>query len=194
MNFRLYDILSQIIPGFLVFLSYNDLTGKEWDNNFALPATIISFIIGYFINTLSSWLEGFFYWTWKGKPSSRLIDGHDINKVRFYSANQVKELLKAETEKQNPTNDEIFSIAMRYANSDRFPRVQAFNESYAFSRVILTTLIFSFFLLSFRYYSSLYFWIIFSVLIVVSWQRCKERAYYYAKEVLQSYLSEKNNK
>lgn len=54
MNFRLYDILSQIIPGFLVFLSYNDLIGKEWDNNFALPATIIAFIIGYFINTLAS--------------------------------------------------------------------------------------------------------------------------------------------
>lgn len=194
MNFRLYDILSQIIPGFLVYLSYNDLTGKAWDNNFALPATMIAFIIGYFINTIASWLEDFFYWTWKGKPSNRLIDGLDIKKVRFYSSNQAKELLKSEISKPNPSNDELFSVAMRYANSDKFPRVQIFNESYAFSRVILTMLIISFLILVFKYYSSLFFWITFSVLLAVAWLRCKERGYYYAKEVLQSYLKEKTTK
>lgn len=191
MNFRLYDILAQIIPGFLVYLSYIDLLGKSWDNNFALPATVIAFIIGYFINALASWFENFYYWTWKGKPSNRLIEGFSIKKVRFYSSNQAKELLISETNNPAPTSDELFSIAMRYANSDKFPRVHTFNESYAFSRVILTTLILSFLILSFKYYHSAYFWTTFPILLAASWQRCKERAYYFAKEVLQSYLKEK---
>ena len=63
MNFKFYDILSHLIPGFVVYLVYLSFTGETFDKDFVVPATAIAFILGYFVNTLASWLEDFYYWT-----------------------------------------------------------------------------------------------------------------------------------
>lgn len=188
MNFKIYDILSSLIPGFLVLIIIFYLLGFDFDKDLIIPYTATAFFIGYIVNTLSSWLEDFYYLTWKGKPSSRLLKGLNIWKVKFYHSSEIRILLKKETSNQNPTDDELFGIAMRHSNSSKDNRVEDFNSSYAFSRSILTCILISTILLCFKEYGNWYFYVISIPLLFVVWLRCKQRAYYYAKEVLINYL------
>ncbi len=193
MKFKLYDILSHLIPGFIVYLVYLEFIGEHFDKDFTVPATAIAFVLGYFVNTVASWLEDFYYWTWGGKPSSRLLDGKDIWKVRFYEHKKVKKLLQEEAGDQNKKNDALFGIAMRYATPDANPRISDFNGNYAFSRVILTSVIIGSALMIYMYYDSYQVYLISILFITISWYRCKQRAYYYAREVLKTYLQSKLN-
>lgn len=59
MNFSLYDILAQLIPGFVTYLSLLRMMGISWDKDKAIPATALAFVAGYFVNALGSWLESF---------------------------------------------------------------------------------------------------------------------------------------
>lgn len=191
MNFKAYDILSSLIPGFLVLLVLLDIFGFKYDKDFIIAYTAIAFLIGYVINTLSSWLEDFYYTTWGGKPSNKLLDGNGIWKVKFYEYEKAKNLLIQESQKINPTNDHLFSIAMRYANGKKDTRVDDFNANYAFARVLLTTtLVITISLLTINYDNWKYY-VILLPLLVITWLRCKQRAYYYVREVLNEYLKSK---
>lgn len=191
MSFKFYDILSSIIPGFLVLLAILEFAGFPFDSNMVFAYTAISFLLGFLVNAISSWLEDIYFFTWNGNPSDCLLNGKDIWKVRFYDSQKVKDLLKAEASKSNPTNNELFSIAMRYANQEN-SRIEDFNAIYAFSRSLLTCAIFSGIILIIRNYDvwELYILIILTVLVI--WLRCKQRAYYFAREVLNTYLKIKN--
>lgn len=62
MNFKYYDLMSSIVSGVIVAVSLNivfDL-GYTYD---ALPLMAVAYIIGYFINGLSSLLENTYYKT-----------------------------------------------------------------------------------------------------------------------------------
>lgn len=190
MNFKFYDVLSHLIPGILVLMSYLVFAGQKFDNDLALPFTAAAFVIGYFVNTLASWLEDFYYFTWGGKPSNKLLDGKDIWKIRFYEHAKAKTHLQDDFGSSLASNDALFSIAMRHANQDKNSRVADFNANYAFSRVILTSVLISVGILSFQYYNTSQFYCISIPSILISWYRCKQRGYYYAKEVLQTYLRE----
>ena len=191
MNFKPYDILSSLVPGFLILLTLLSAYDIPYDKDKVIAYTAIAFLIGYLVNTISSWLEDFYFWTWGGKPSDRLLNGKDIWKVNFYHSRKAKELLQIESSNPNASNDELFSIAMRYGNGQ--PRVDDFNTMYAFSRVLLTTaLIGSFFLVSSHYKDWQYYIFALSI-IFIAWQRCKQRGYYYAREVLNVYLKSKAN-
>ncbi len=139
MNFKAYDILSSLIPGFIVLLVLLKLFGLNYDKDYVIAYTAIAFLIGYVVNTLSSWLEDFYYFTWGGKPSNNLLEGKGVWKVKFYEHEKAKNCLIQETQSTNPTNDHLFSIAMRYANGKKDSRVDDFNANYAFARVLLTT-------------------------------------------------------
>lgn len=191
MKFKFYDIVSHLIPGFIIYVSYLEVKEKAFDNDFVVPATAIAFLIGYFVNTIGSWLESFFNWSWGGKPSNRLLQGKDIPKVRFYSSEEAKELLLKESKNGEASDDELFSIAKRYATHEINSRVLDFNSNYAFSRVILTTSLIAMGLLAFDYYQSLEYYLIGLPILFISWVRCKQRGYYYAKEVLDTYLKQK---
>jgi hypothetical protein len=192
MNFKFYDILSCLVPGFILYIAYLQLAEETFDNDFIIPATAIAFVIGYFINTIASWLEDFYYWTWGGKPSNQLLDGKDIWKVKFYEYIKVKGMLLDECSNLSPKNDELFSLAMKYSTSEANSRVTDFNANYAFSRVILTTILIASWLLIYKYYDSYTVYIIILPLIFISWYRCKQRGYYYAREVLNTYLKIKD--
>lgn len=189
MKFKFYDILSHIIPGFVVYLVYLEFTGEKFDKDFAIPATVIAFVLGYFVNTLASWAEDFYYWTWGGKPSNNLIDGKDIWKVRFYEHGKTKIFLEEDYGEECSNNDILFGIAMRHATPDVNSRVADFNASYAFSRVILTTILIASGLMIYLYYDFLEVYFVAIPLITVAWYRCKQRAYYFAREVLKTYLN-----
>lgn len=188
MTFKTYDILSSLIPGFVLMFVLMWTFEIKYDKDLIIAYTAISFIIGYFLNTLSSWFEDIYYFTWGGKPSSRLLDSKDIWKVRFYHTDKVRFLLSSESDKEKPSNDELFSIAMRYANGEKDSRVDDFNSNYAFSRVILTTVLFSTIFLLFKNYDDIRYYCFFIPLTILAWFRCKQRGYYYAREVLIVYL------
>lgn len=192
MKFKFYDILSHLIPGFVVYMAYLEFVGKSFDKDFVVPATAIAFVLGYFVNTLASWLEDFYYWTWAGKPSNKLLDGKDIWKVRFYESEKVKEMLKEEAGDQIKKNDALFGIALRYATPQVNSRVADFNANYAFSRVILTTILIVSVLTIYLYYNSYQVYLISVPLLFLAWYRCKQRGYYFAREVLKTYLQVKS--
>jgi hypothetical protein len=191
MNFKIYDVLSSLVPGFLLLMAIMVLFNLTFNKDLVVPYTALAFLSGYLVNTISSWLEGFYFLTWKGKPSDCLLKGNDIWKVKFYHSQKAKELLSAETTNKNPSNDELFSIAMRYSN-EKESRVEDFNATYAFSRSILTSVLIGgvFILIKNPSDWRFYFTIIPTILIV--WLRCKQRGYYYAREVLNFYLKTKN--
>jgi hypothetical protein len=191
MNFKAYDILSSLIPGFLMLLVILSALNKNFENNQAIAYTAIAFLLGYLMNTLSSWLEDFYYWTWGGKPSNQLLKGKGIWKVKFYHTSKVKADLIAEANNNNAREDELFSIAMRYANGQN-PRVDDFNGMYAFSRVLLTTTLIGTLVLLVQNYNEWQAYVTLLPILFVVWMRCKQRGYYYAREVLNVYLKLRN--
>ena len=163
----------------------------EYNKDWLIPYTAFAFLLGFVINTASSWLEDIYYCTWGGKPSNRLLDGKYIWKVRFYEYQKVKSLLLNEVTTDNPSNDQLFSIAMRYANGKKDSRVDDFNANYAFARVLLTTSIVITISLIIINYNDWKYYVTLIPLLVIVWLRCKQRAYYYAREVLNEYLKSK---
>ncbi len=189
-NFKIYDILSSLIPGFLLLILLLDFLNIKFEKDFIIIYTAAAFVLGYLINTIGSWLEDFYFFTWRGKPSNRLLDGKGIWKVKFCEYEKAKLLLIKEAP-ANYTNDVLFNIAMRYANGSKDTRVDDFNSLYVFSRSILTTAIISLVIFiigqfDYRYYICLI------PLLIVFWIRCKQRGYFYAKEVLNTYLKLKD--
>ena len=82
---------------------------------------------------------------------------------------------------------------MRKVNSCENSRVPVFNAQYAWSRSILTTMLIVGLGCAFRFYNEWIFWPVIIILLIISWNRFKERAYYYAREVLNEYLKQADN-
>ena len=196
MNFKYYDLLSNLIVGIVVFyalwkLLFPEQIISEW---VVIPA---GYLLGYFLNTISSLIEPLLYGSMCGKPSDRLltpITGQKwtgIRKVKFYFAEQVVESLKKDTGDNEATPDKMFGYAMSMVNSNKDSRVSDFNGHYALSRVILTTVIISAVIAEIFFYSVWYSWPISIVFFLLAWNRYRERGYYYAREVLNEYLKMK---
>lgn len=194
MNFKIYDILSTLIPGFVIYLTILKALCINWSSIPEIPSIAIAFVLGYINNTLSSWFEQILFISWGGKPSDRLLDGKGIWKVSFYEAEKVKQQLTTESSKLNSTNDELFHIAMRNVNIDDNIRVHNFNESYAFSRSIFFSVLILFFSSIFMFWNNILLMASFFLVLIICWLRSKQRAYYFAREVLNNYLQLKITK
>ncbi len=185
MNFKSYDILSKLITGLLVsfvlikfYIPSIDL-GNLGEVIFI---TAMAYIVGFFIDTFSSWLEPFYYFTWGGKPSDKFVSGKGIWKVKAPSnLDVIKTYLKSLVDNSDVSEKELFGIALRKTKSDR---TTDFQNLYAFSRSLLTSFIILFICLIPTYYGYWLFYVISFILIFVLWLRAKQRAYYFVKEVL----------
>jgi hypothetical protein len=192
MTFKTYDILSSLVPGFIITLVILRIKDIPFDKDYTVAYTAIAFLMGYLANTIGSWLEDIFYFIWGGKPSSNLLEGKSIWKVKIFNATTIKTHLALKTSNTNPSNDELFSIAKKHTNGQKDTRIDDFNALYAFSRTLLTTgiicgaIILSEHWKDWRYYS------VVLPMVFVLWLRCKQRGYYYALEVLNVY-SKSNN-
>lgn len=195
MEMKYYDLLSTTIIGVVVvavvnylFLGNNNIDGVVYIS--------LGYLVGYFINAIGSLCEEFYYCTIGGKPSDKLLvevnnqNWTGYNRVRFYEIKKATELLKNELGDQNASTSKMFSCAMRKVNSCKESRVPAFNAQYAWSRNILTSVWIVELLIGFRYYDNLLFWLISLLLLLISWNRFKERGYYYAREVLNEYMKQ----
>ena len=132
MNFKTYELLSSVIPGFLILLVGFHLFNVGYDSSLTLPYLILAFVVGYANNSFGSWLERLYFFTWGGKPSSKLFNGRASPKVPFYDTHKVKDLLSKETNTQNPSNEKLFAIAQRTANM-----VRGKQQAYYYAREVL---------------------------------------------------------
>lgn len=190
MNFKAYDILSSLVPGFLTLLLFLKAFNMQFDNNMVIAYTAFAFLLGYLTNTISSWLEELYFLTWKGKPSERLLMGKDIWKVKYYDASKTKALLQTDSGKSTACNDELFSIAINKCNG-KDSKIDDFNAAYAFSRNILTTVLIGTIILLVKNPTSWQHYVVLIPSLIIVWLRCKQKAYYYAREVLNIYLKVK---
>lgn len=191
MNFKAYDILASLIPGFLFLLVLFTALEITYDKDLIIAYTAIAFLLGYLMNAISSWLEEFYFLTWGGKPSNNLLSGKDIWKVKYYHSTQTRTLLLTETTNPQATNDELFSIAMRNITGLKDSRIEDFNALYAFSRGLLTTILVGTTILLLRHYDNWKYYAVLIPTVLVIWLRCKQRGYYYAREVLNEYVKKR---
>ena len=207
MNFKYYDVISSLVVGYVLLVITMYSFQIEYENDYTVAYLAFAFVYGYIINSVGSLLEPMYYYTIGGKPSTRLLhNGKEkhcwlyhffvpkntgIKKVRFYETENVRKLLIKGLENENPSENRLFYKAMREVNSNQDSRVPDFNAHYALSRTILTTILISTILVisshphCWKSYLSI-------IVLLICWNRYKERAYYYAREVLNEYL--KNNK
>lgn len=192
MTFKAYDIFSSLVPGFLALLVVLNLFDMKYDKEMTIPYTALAFLGGYLINTLGSWLEGIYFATWGGKPSSNLLEGKDTWKVDFYEGTKAKQLLLADAAKPNASTDELYAIAKRTASGQKENRQEDFNAIYAFSRSLLTVVLLATIVLLIENYRDWRYYAVLIPALLVVWLRCKQRAYYNAREILSDYLKAKS--
>lgn len=197
MEFSYYDLLSRIIIGYFTLMASLYAFDISYNEDYSIAYIAAAFVVGYFINAVSSLLESFWFWTIGGKPSDKLLTINKtkkytgISKVRLYNATAIIERLKKDAYSKSPSTMELFSIAKRACNGDKDCRIPVFSAQYAFSRVLLTAFtIVTLFLLGshyddWRYYLLIIPWLVF-------WNRFKERGYYYAREVLNEYIKKQD--
>lgn len=190
-NFSAYNILSALIPGFVILLLLTQFEYIEFEQKYVIPYTAVAFIIGYFVNTLSSWLEGLLYITWGGKPSDRLLAGKGIWKVKFYAHQEVREKLTAQSNNKTPTDTELFQIAQRHSSDNA--KVNALANNYAFSRVILMTIFICLAIFIYNDFKNIKIILGCFALLFVAWLRCKQMGYYLVREVLNQYLNQEKS-
>ena len=197
MNFKYYDLLSNLIVGIVAFYAlwhffFPDLAISEW---MVLPA---GFFVGFFLDALSSLLEPFLFWTIGGKPSNKLLtpkSGRNwtgLKKVRFYFTDKAIEDLKKDIGEMGANSEKMFAFAKRQIDTKMDCRVPDFKSHYSLSRVILTTVIIAFIIVGIKYYNVWYAWVISLAVLFLAWNRFRERGYYYAREVLDEYLKTKD--
>lgn len=203
MQFKYYDTFSALISGsvMLFVLSF----AVEWSvsNVNVIILLAIAFVMGYLLNAISAVVEPIYFWFMGGKPSSVLLTepkpnskGHVRNytgfgRIRFYEYEIAIRLLKDELKDDAAEPEKMFAKAKSYSIANDKTRVPDFNAHYAFSRVIMTLMLISIASLMPQYYNKWWAWLIAIGVIFISGLRCKERGYYYAREVLNEYLKEK---
>lgn len=197
MSFKYYDLLSNLTVGIVVFYAIwkfflPDSEISEW---VVIPA---GYVVGYFVDAISSLIEPLLYKTICGMPSDKLltpVPGQKwtgIKKVRFYFANEAVKALREDTMDDEADTRKMFSYAMRMVNSNKDCRVPDFNGHYALSRVVFTTVIIAVVIAEIWYYSVWYSWPISIAALLLVWNRFRERGYYYAREVLNEYMKQRN--
>ena len=199
MDIKYYDLLSTTIIGIVIVAICKYLF---FENIKVDSVVYVSFgyLAGYFVNAIGSLLENFFYKTIRGKPSDKLLtlipdqDWTGCERVKFYEAKRVIERLKIELKDPNASTYKMFSCAMRKVNACEDCRVPTFNAQYAWSRTVLTTVLIAVVLSAFRFYNNGIFWLIAVPLLFISWNRFREKGYYYAREVLNEYLTRTDQK
>lgn len=199
MNFKNYDILSNLILGYILLMALLPMLGISFEWKASIAYLAIAYVIGYMINAIGSWIEGLYYITIGGKPSDFFLTPldkrkkcHGHSKIKFYHTDEVIRMIKDELNEENASTGKMFSLAMRYSNSDESTRVPDFNAQYAFARSLLTTMIILTPIILIQFHFALKAWFILLPLFI-SWYRYKDRAYYYAREVLSAYLHNKKD-
>lgn len=204
MNFKYYDTLSTLISGIVLLFILSNATCRDISNLNVLVLMSLGYVIGYMLNAVSALLEPLYFMLMGGTPSDKLMKAPrpsfcgkkrkytGYGRIRFYEYEKAVRLLRKELNDDKANVRKMFGKAMSYSNSNDKTRVPDFNAQYAFSRVMLTLVIISVCVIMPNFYDVWWAWLIAFAVILLVGQRCKDRGYYYAREVLLEYLNQRN--
>lgn len=206
MQFKYYDTLSSLISGTVLLFVLSLAIGWDIKDVNVVILLSVAFVLGYLINAISAMAEPVYYWFMGGMPSDKLLTPPTPNccgkvrkytgfgRIRFYEYDKAIRLLREELNDDKAEPRKMFGKAMSYSNSNDKTRVPDFNAHYAFSRVMLTLVAVSSALMLTQYYDKWWAWVLSAGVVLLFGIRCKERGYYYAKEVLVEYIKAKEQK
>lgn len=193
MELKYYDLLSNTIIGVVAIAVFK----TAWFNDKSLDVEVYiagGYLLGYFINAIGSATEPILYKLIGGMPSDKLltfVEDHEwtgINKVKFFEAKRVVGMLKKSIGDNKASTGRMFAFAKGCVISNSDNRVSDFNAQYVFARGIFICVIVVFIFLIPQYYCLWYFWAIGLSVLWLSWNRFRERGYYFAREVLCEYM------
>lgn len=217
MQFKIYDVLSSLIPGTMV-LGVLLLTGwimnvdaenwmtqlsafKDFSGIITSIFLVISYVTGYIIHAMGSWIEPILWFTWKGRPSELLLK-NKTKRLGLVGVDAIlKHLVKYAIERgividkqEELTQSEyrsLFQVAktLAYTKAEGSikERMAEFNNSYIFARNILIS-VFLTLLSSFHWVWNgiIEWWWILALIVlqILLWYRCRDKAIYYSREIL----------
>lgn len=217
MQFKVYDVLASLIPGMLVLSvmipAYILLNGqlaiveeklaiyKEISGILTSVFLVLSYLAGYLIHALGSWMEPFLFFSWGGRPSeyyfkkqNKRIRIVDIVKIYEYLVQNLGDKTLAKKSVEKLTKEDLrrlFQHAKNLANlqsKDTIKeRLHEFNNSYVFSRNILVAFSITVVIILILLINKIVtFWllVVALLLLLLLWLRCRDRAFYYSREVL----------
>jgi hypothetical protein len=213
MEFRIQDILKNIIPGFMLafvsILIYGNKLGwefidniissdiKEYSEVVLVILLILSYITGYFVDLCASGAEMLIYRI-LDKPSHILLNKPNCVYTLVKIA-EIKQKLAIPEGTITPAKAELY---FKEANliKDNNPsetikeKVKEYYNSYIFSRNMLLSLLFTFIIYmiisAYSSFSNCYIIATFLLVIVLFFFRWRSRAFYYSRQVFNSILFE----
>jgi len=188
MTFSLYDILSKVIPGGLIFFALILVFPIPKDQLGEATSLIAVYILGYFVETIASLVERPIIFKLFGKnPAVKLLEGGKFLHISLDRKEKLNEIIERDFKEIKDDKLSLFSTFYDVVTKKDYKRVNHFLEHYILSRNILV----SFFIGGIIYMSfnfNLTILIFFLVALIFLFLRTKQRNYYFAKEVISSYL------
>lgn len=195
MNLNLYDIFSKLIPGGIVYgcLLFCNVFGSLRSKSELLNGVLI-FVTGYFIDAIASALERkVIFKSFGGNPGVNLLNGENYGRIKINRLNELNIFLQSLTNTDivnNLSNKEhLFGIIYSKVSQKGLKRVTDFQAIYSFARNILVSILICLILVTF-FLDKVSITILLTLLLILSWRRCKQMNYYFTKEVIQAYIEE----
>jgi len=202
-KFEFYDILGVIVPGIMLMCfgvlcfpeTAKALSISNYPEAFTVIAlTAVALFLGNILQALVSLAEPLLEFSWGGRLSEQALKtGLGERYFPSDSAKRISSKLAAAIG-DNPSVRSRFLFAMQLAETSGNPRVGRFNALYAYNRAFLLLAVVSLFLtLASFFWGGLSAWdwrpkIIaigtVVLLIILLWNRTKQRGIYYVREVL----------
>jgi hypothetical protein len=202
-KFEFYDVLGILIPGtlLLAFLSvgFPDLAVRfaavKFPDAFGVICLVaLAVFMGHFVQAISSLIEPVLEWTWGGRASEQALrEGLGTRYLPADAAKRIKQKL-ATCVGSAESDRSLFLYAMQKAETSGNSRVAKFNGLYAYHRAMFTLILVGILLLlaamrwgAVRQWSTpekIETLIAAVVLLLITWRRAKQRAFYYVREVL----------
>lgn len=188
----LYDILSKVIPGALCFFLTGAYSWAIHQKVSDVLSLFIIYLIGYVADTLAGMLERpLLFKTFTGTPSRRLLENRSFAHIKLHQLPLLDAFITEHYPDLASNKDACFQKIYSEVNKTDVPRVSSFLQAYIFSRNIFFAFMFS---------APVYLWRSFSwglliaaaALATLFWLNSKYRAYYFSKEVIESFIREKN--
>jgi hypothetical protein len=197
-----YDLLGILVPGLLLIcwipICFPDTTQLASSLRFAEAFTVvictaIAVFLGHLIQAVASLVEPTLYRTWGGRPSDRALAGTLVKYLPKDAAERIKIRL-VEVVGGAPSERSLFLHAMQVSDGASVGRVARFNSLYAYHRALLVLIAFNLLLfLASMLWGAANRWSwpqcvgvlsVLLLLLILFWNRTRQRACYYAREVL----------
>jgi len=193
MTVSLFDILSKIIPGGLMFFVISHALNFKTELN-EIIVLILVYILGFFIEAIASLIERpVIFRLFRGNPAERLLNGKKYMDIKISRLEKLNEIVNSKFNKYKEDKLRLFLIFHSIVSKKDFKRVNHFMEQYILSRNMLV----SCFLSGILFLIFQFGWIqlVISVfLLILIFIRSKQRNYYFVKEVINSFLYQELNK